>query len=227
MTPRGFDPATFASAFAVGVVDARATMIEGDVYATLEARITDALRELPPLACKKGCSGCCFSTPIVTALEWTILFRQLRSLDDAAFERIVDAAEMIRPLVPRMLASRRAHAAKEPIVPTTVQCPFLLDGACSVYAARPLICRAYGSTSLRDAAGEPQYFASELASAHAAQKLPSTFHLPLLDPYLRRVRALTAEAKGVSAPLPLWLFTHLDGRRLVPEVNLAPDFTAL
>lgn len=226
VAPRGFDPASLASAFEAGIADARAAMVV-DVYATLDARIADALRVLPALACTRGCSSCCFSTPIVTALEWVILHRHLRSLDDADFARIADAAEMIRPLVPRMIALRQALAAKEPVAPLAVQCPFLIGGACSVYEKRPIICRAFGSTVLRDASGEPRYFASDLANAHASQKLPGKFHLPVLEPYLDRARALNADAKGISAPLPLWLFAHLDGRRLVPDVNVAPDFSAL
>lgn len=227
MTPSGFAPASLASAFEAGIVAARAATIESEVYATLDADIAAALRVLPPLACKKGCAGCCFNAPIVTSLEWVILHRHLGGLDEAAFGRVVDAAETIRPLVPRLIAQHHAHVAKESLVPLTVQCPFLLDGACSVYKARPLICRAFGSTLLRDSLGELQYFASELANAHAAQRLPSKLRLPALEPYLGRTRALTAEAKGLSAALPLWLFTHLDGRRLVSDVNLAPDFGAL
>ena len=73
------------------------------------------------LTCRKGCDMCCqrkFSVSAVEAYNIAALFRQL----PAALQRAV-------------------HKPKS-------SCAFLVDGACSVYAARPVICRTYGLPSL-------------------------------------------------------------------------------
>jgi Fe-S-cluster containining protein len=73
------------------------------------------------LTCRKGCDMCCqrkFSVSAVEAYNIAALFRQL----PAALQRAV-------------------HKPKS-------SCAFLVNGACSVYAARPVICRTYGLPSL-------------------------------------------------------------------------------
>lgn len=81
--------------------------------------------------CRKGCDECCrrlASAPRVSRLEWEGIAAALDALPlpeaELARRRIADSAQADRPVV----------------------CP-LLDsdsGACVVYAARPVACRAYG-----------------------------------------------------------------------------------
>lgn len=81
--------------------------------------------------CRKGCDECCrrlASLPLVTQEEWHLIARAVDSLPAKTAESIRDriraSAGMARPIV----------------------CP-LLDastGACLVYEARPVACRAYG-----------------------------------------------------------------------------------
>ena len=78
-------------------------------------------RYKPHLACRKGCDLCCqrkFSISGVEAYNVAALFRQL----PAAVQRAV----------------RKRKSS----------CTFLVDGACTVYEARPVICRTYGLPSL-------------------------------------------------------------------------------
>jgi Fe-S-cluster containining protein len=73
------------------------------------------------LTCKKGCDLCCqrkFSVSVVEAYNIATLFRQL-------------------PV-------RLQRAVREP----KSSCAFLVNGACSAYEARPVICRTYGLPSL-------------------------------------------------------------------------------
>jgi len=81
--------------------------------------------------CRKGCADCCrhlASEPRVSRDEWLLIDRALKALPadtaDKARGRIRDSAGNPRPVL----------------------CP-LLDsdsGACLVYEARPIACRAYG-----------------------------------------------------------------------------------
>jgi Fe-S-cluster containining protein len=78
-------------------------------------------------ACKAGCNWCCHE-PL-----------QVSPLDAVA----VAAADLSTPL-DYALDSRERTQLKRIFKP----CPMLVDGHCSVYAHRPVICRAYHSTNV-------------------------------------------------------------------------------
>lgn len=75
---------------------------------------------LPLAPCRKGCSHCCHQAVTITEAE-------ARKLAEVSGRNI---AALPRDIVP----STDAELAGVP-------CPFLVDGACSVYAVRPLACR--------------------------------------------------------------------------------------
>src|SRR5687768_4605118 len=138
MKPSSSDAhASFLAAFQAGIVEASAPEI-GKVYDELDAHIRRATSVLPPLACKKGCCACCFTSPPVTSLEWKHLFDHLHTMPAASLSAIIEAAERVRPLIPDLLALHEALEREEPPFTVSIQCPFLIDGACSVYTARPL-----------------------------------------------------------------------------------------
>ncbi len=69
-------------------------------------------------ACRLGCDGCCQTERTVSDVELAALRRGWARLDDATRERL------------------RARGGDG--------CPLLLDGGCSLYGERPLICRSHG-----------------------------------------------------------------------------------
>lgn len=73
------------------------------------------------LACRKGCDLCCRRKFSVTAVE--------------AYNIALAYGELPKPL---------RDAVRQP----KESCAFLIDGACSIYAARPAICRTFGLPSL-------------------------------------------------------------------------------
>jgi Fe-S-cluster containining protein len=91
----------------------------------------------PAWPCRRGCDDCCrslASAPRVTQAEWRLIAAALDALPaptaESARRRIEAAASASRPVV----------------------CP-LLDtgaGACLVYEARPVACRAYGFYAERE-----------------------------------------------------------------------------
>jgi hypothetical protein len=96
---------------------------------------TLATQTLGPVACTKGCYYCCKTYVGVCVPE---VFRVADAMR-------ADAAKAARV--------RAAAAASAPIPQTAretdrVVCPILEDKACSVYAPRPLVCRAVLSASL-------------------------------------------------------------------------------
>jgi Fe-S-cluster containining protein len=94
-------------------------------------RADETVSRHPDWPCRKGCDDCCrslASVPRVSAAEWAGIADAIRALPldlaAAAMRRIRESATATRPVV----------------------CP-LLDtdsGACLIYDARPIACRAYG-----------------------------------------------------------------------------------
>jgi Fe-S-cluster containining protein len=135
----------------------------------------------PDWPCRKGCDDCCrslASVPLVTRSEWERIAAALDALPapaaEAARRRIEASASAARPVV----------------------CPLLdtANGACLVYDARPVACRAYGFYAERDSV------LGCLRIGSIATESPDVVwgnHAALED----RLRAL-----GPAAPLPAWLF---------------------
>jgi hypothetical protein len=153
--------------------------------------------ERPP-ACRAGCAHCCHQAVGVTPPEVFAIHAHLRASRapaelDAVLARVRAADDATRG----MTAAERLSPA--------LPCPFLEDGRCSIYEARPLSCR--GTNSLDAAACErtlrdPEARAEFLAGALA---------LPCYHEPIRAFHAVTAglqlglgELHGLAvAPLEL------------------------
>jgi Fe-S-cluster containining protein len=95
----------------------------------------------PKLACRRGCDYCCRGYVSATAPQVFAAARAVRAgaaAYDAARARVAAAAARVRHV--DWLTRCRMH---EP-------CPLLVDGACSIYAARPLACRGFVSYSVAE-----------------------------------------------------------------------------
>lgn len=99
-------------------------------------RIGGAKREAA-LACRRGCHWCCYlpveasRAEAVHALEYA-----KRVHGEAAFDALGARIRAAREFYP--IRNAGPSSANPP-------CPFLADGACMVYAARPLACRGWNS----------------------------------------------------------------------------------
>jgi Fe-S-cluster containining protein len=107
-----------------------------------DARIA-AAADVGTLACTAGCSWCCHFTVDVRAAE---VFHILDVVERSfSAEQKIRIGEEIRANS-RMLRDLGDEARAT----LNVKCPFLVEGQCSIYAARPQTCRNYHAT---DAAG--------------------------------------------------------------------------
>lgn len=117
------------------------TMLRLMAYAFHQA--TAVVERLParvPLACAPGCAFCCYHPVDMTPPEAFAIVQYLRTTltpvaVEATYARIAAHANRIRGL------SYEEHAQAR------IPCALLVDGQCSVYACRPLACRAWNSTS--------------------------------------------------------------------------------
>lgn len=94
------------------------------------------------VACRQGCAFCCHTYVSVSAPEALRAARAIRALAEparsATIERIRAADERTRGLDPD---ARKGQ---------WIACPMLVDNRCSIYAARPLACRAEMSVDAAD-----------------------------------------------------------------------------
>lgn len=99
-----------------------------------------SLKAQPPrvsIACTKGCSYCCHTFVAITAPEAFRLAEVVRSGRSGLTRDEVLAR-----------SARLAGIPPQGRIGTKLPCPLLVDGACSAYAERPLVCRQATSLDL-------------------------------------------------------------------------------
>ncbi|QJT09455.1 YkgJ family cysteine cluster protein [Oceanidesulfovibrio marinus] len=96
----------------------------------------------PPLACKRGCVYCCYNQVSLTAPE--ALFLGFYLLETRGPQQLQELELRARALVERMRGKSRQEIGMERHL---YPCLFLEQGNCSIYPARPLVCRGWNSVS--------------------------------------------------------------------------------
>jgi Fe-S-cluster containining protein len=106
---------------------------------------TLGLRFPSEITCHLGCTGCCQQHLSVFDIEAANLRDFIRSLDDKRKARL--RAQALATLAREATLTEQDPAPARQFPPdpaTAVPCPALIDGACAVYDARPVICRTHG-----------------------------------------------------------------------------------
>lgn len=103
------------------------------------------------LQCRRGCNACCSQLFEITPLEASYIARHVRQLPADEQQRLRERATAYQEARARLLTARARELkaqhieGKLPVVGLRLPCPALGDdGACSIYEARPLICRKFG-----------------------------------------------------------------------------------
>jgi Fe-S-cluster containining protein len=105
-----------------------------------DARIASA-PDVGTLACRAGCAWCCYFSVDVRPVE---VFRIL------AFLQREFTAEQRASVFAEIEANSKALRGLDDLdrARRNVKCAFLMDGRCSIYAARPQMCRNYHATNV-------------------------------------------------------------------------------
>lgn len=105
-----------------------------------DARIA-AAPDVGTLACRAGCTWCCYFTVDVRAAE---VFRILDVV-----EQLFTPAEKAQVYAEVRANSAELRKLREgERVTRNLKCPFLSEGRCTIYAARPQSCRNYHATNV-------------------------------------------------------------------------------
>ncbi|MBU1342951.1 MAG: YkgJ family cysteine cluster protein [Proteobacteria bacterium] len=93
-----------------------------------------------PSACCSGCSYCCHSQIKVIPAEALLIFAFIEKYFDPAQIKALKARIQSNRLLVKGKTFKQRVAIKD-----KTPCIFLINAACSIYAARPLICRSWHS----------------------------------------------------------------------------------
>ncbi len=132
----------------------------------LESFLERSCKDGIPADCKEGCSWCCFQEVFAVSHEFLYLQEYAKqNFSEEVREHILARAQekvmlsMNKPLE-EQLKIRSA-------------CPFLNEGSCVAYEARPMACRIYLSSSLRSCKRDYDLPGNQ-------KSIPDLFEFPLL-----------------------------------------------
>lgn len=149
----------------------------GQAFDSFAGNVAIQCEDEPPLACGKGCATCCTLRVGATAPEVLLVARFLRAVTPRLLERGIDLVATLREA-----DARTAGLTEAARVRLRQRCPFIAQGACVIYAVRPLACRGHASHDLKACV--------EAASGRVLQVPYSEGH--------RRVRSLVQNAMQSS-----------------------------
>lgn len=198
-----------------------------DVYVLLDRLLAAVRAAYPGVRCAEGCSGCCDSSTAIFDVwpeEWTRIEAHVSSRwtpeRRAAFRARFDGEHGHRLRAYRLLGAIKHF---EPVADRYwakegYRCPFLEDGRCAIYEARPLACRMYGFFAIRGRwLAQPSVYGCRMQADYFGDELArGGLHLPSVNAVTARVAKLTrvprwrratgsAAALGRQRILPLWI----------------------
>jgi Fe-S-cluster containining protein len=110
-------------------------------FRRVAARFSDRMQ------CRRGCSMCCGQMFAISAIEAAYVSRAVKALPAPRREALRGAARDYVAAAARLGVARTGDDGEDSVAPrpgVRLTCPALVDDACSIYEARPLICRRWG-----------------------------------------------------------------------------------
>ncbi len=99
------------------------------------------------MQCGKGCSMCCSQMFSISLIEAAYISRAVKAMPEERRHRLRASARDYIAKARKLTLDNDEDDGEEAITPRPglrLPCPALIDDACSIYDARPLICRKWG-----------------------------------------------------------------------------------
>ncbi|MFY9831283.1 MAG: YkgJ family cysteine cluster protein [Methylocystis sp.] len=109
-------------------------------FDSFDGNVAIQIEDMPALACHQGCAACCDLRVAATAPEILLIAQYVVATRPAFFRIGLDLAHRVArdASITSGLDDERRLALRRP-------CPFIENGLCLVYRARPLACRGHAS----------------------------------------------------------------------------------
>ena len=95
----------------------------------------------PDIACRKGCAYCCGTQIMATVPEILRLAKWIA--ENFSAEEVAGLKTRLAEFIPKVQAIKASGEQRPPI-----DCPILVDNACSAHPSRPIACRAANSVDV-------------------------------------------------------------------------------
>jgi len=97
--------------------------------------------------CGRGCSMCCSQMFSISTIEAAYISKAIKAMPDAERERLREAAREYVDRARTLTGAEGSTGEEQSITPRPglrLPCPALHNDACTIYEARPIICRKWG-----------------------------------------------------------------------------------
>jgi Fe-S-cluster containining protein len=212
---------------------------EKDLFFLMDKLISEVRDTYPYVPCKDKCSACCLHAglPRVTLAEWQLVHKFIiKEMDENTRQLIIKRTlelhgNQIEELMEEQARIQIPHTerdeSKEPKPRfKCLECPLLIEGSCSIYPARPAICRAYGFFTIR-VSGKSKIFTCQMAAEQIIDELKKQgvehWALPVWDKFAEKIYEINRN--NVVSTLPIWIMSHLDeNKQIKTRIDKNPDF---
>ena len=190
-----------------------------EIYGLID-RLTELVdQDLPCMRCAPGCSDCCRQQVLAGFDEWRIVHAWILENLDASMQQVIvgraeallaDASSSI-PVWMRLrgmddTTEEYLRTINDALINQSTACPFLEGNRCSIYAARPSICRAYGRMMRTE--GSAYYCEKILGQMESSPVSIDDMELPVFQPYHRAVLGRGDARLDEVNVLPVWVLAH-------------------
>ncbi|HEV8482354.1 MAG TPA: YkgJ family cysteine cluster protein [Blastocatellia bacterium] len=99
------------------------------------------------MQCRRGCSMCCSQMFSISRIEAAYISRAIKAMPEGERDRLRTGARQYVADARKLIGKDEESDEEEAITPRPglrLACPALVGDACSIYEARPIICRKWG-----------------------------------------------------------------------------------
>jgi Fe-S-cluster containining protein len=136
------------------------------------------------VSCKPGCTYCCHYHVMVSATEVFALVEAIEKLPTSTREVVKNRVHAV--------ASRVKEMPSQVYMKTNVECAMLLEGKCSVYAARPVPCRGHHSADV-------SICKETFDDVHSSASAPRDYHREVVFRTFDHIQLAANSHAGVDA----------------------------